>query len=104
MFSWGADYQGQLGLGIALTGDQMYAFPKFCSYNISIRQVACGAAHTVFVTLNDYVYAMGANENGQLGIDDPVRVKNSPVLIESLPVRRVSQIACGGNVSYLLSG
>lgn len=103
VFSWGADHQGQLGLGINLTGDQMYTFPKFCSYNISIRLVACGDAHTCFVTYNDYVYAMGANEFGQLGIDDPVRYKNSPVLIENVPVRHVSQIACGGNSSFLCS-
>ena len=46
---------------------------------------------------------MGANEFGQLGIDDPVRYKNSPVLIENVPVRHVSQIACGGNSSFLCS-
>ena len=103
VFSWGADYHGQLGLGINLTGDQRYSFPKFCSYNISIRQVACGFGHTCFVTFNDYVYAMGTNENGQLGIDDPVRFKNSPVLIENIPVRHVASIACGGNTSFLCS-
>ena len=75
----------------------MYAFPKFCSYNISIRQVACGYSHACFVTNNDYLYSMGANENGQLGIDDPVRFKNSPVLVEDIPVRRIDHIACGGN-------
>lgn len=103
VFSWGADHQGQLGLGMNLTGDQIYTFPKFCSYNISIRLVACGSGHTCFVTYNDYVYAMGANENGQLGIDDPVRFKNSPVLIENIPIRHVSQLACGGNSSFLCS-
>ena len=51
--------------------------------------VACGDKHTCFVTDSDYVYAMGSNENGQLGIDDPIRFKNSPVLIEDIPVGQV---------------
>lgn len=46
---------------------------------------------------------MGTNENGQLGIDDPVRYKNSPVLIENVPVRHINSIACGGNMSFLCS-
>ena len=66
------------------------------------KQVACGDGHTCFVTHNDYLYAMGANENGQLGIDDPVRFKNSPVLIESVPVRHIANIACAANQSLLL--
>ena len=46
---------------------------------------------------------MGSNEHGQLGIDDPVRFKNSPVLIESLDLRHVQTIACGGNQSWVCS-
>lgn len=65
--------------------------------------MACGAGHTCFVTYNDYLYAMGNNENGQLGIDDPVRFKNSPVLVENFPVRHINSIACGGNMSFLCS-
>lgn len=47
---------------------------------------------------------MGSNENGQLGIDDSARFKNSPVLIEDVPVRQIRSIACGGNTSFLCSG
>jgi alpha-tubulin suppressor-like RCC1 family protein len=32
-----------------------------------------------------------------------VRFKNSPVLIEDIPVRRINHIACGGNHSFLCS-
>ena len=46
---------------------------------------------------------MGSNEHGQLGIDDPVRFKNSPVLVENIDVRHVQMIACGGNQSFLCS-
>ena len=43
---------------------------------------------------------MGSNSNGQLGIDEPIEYKNSPVLIEKIPVDRdciFSLVACGGN-------
>ncbi len=43
---------------------------------------------------------MGSNSNGQLGIDEPVEYKNSPVLIEKIPAEKeciLSLVACGGN-------
>ena len=47
---------------------------------------------------------MGSNSNGQLGIDDPVGYKNSPVLVEKIPIEKeclLSLVACGGNQSFL---
>lgn len=46
---------------------------------------------------------MGSNEYGQLGINDPIKTKSSPVLVESLPIRRVLSINCGGNMSFVIS-
>ena len=43
---------------------------------------------------------MGSNSYGQLGIDEPTELKNSPCLVE-LPQKRISLINCGGNVSYV---
>jgi hypothetical protein len=51
VFSWGNDKNGQLGLGQRLSqGKQMHPVPRFCSYNIPINAVACGQAHSVFIT------------------------------------------------------
>ena len=51
VFSWGSDKHGQLGLGERYAqGSQLYSVPKLCSYNIAISQLACGQAHTVFIT------------------------------------------------------
>ena len=50
VFSWGSDRNGQLGLGVELTSDQTYTIPRFCSYNITIRQVSCGLNHAGFIT------------------------------------------------------
>ena len=79
-----------------------YPFPKFCSYNISIRKVSCGASHACFITNSNFLYAMGSNSHGQLGIGDPVRGKNSPILVEDLPQgRQITDLNCGGNSSIL---
>lgn len=44
---------------------------------------------------------MGSNSHGQLGIDDPVDSKNSPCLVDSLPLKRISLINCGGNCTFI---
>ena len=97
VFSWGCDKAGQLGLGIQLSGEQSYPVPRFCSYNITIRTVSCGLNHAAFITQNNYIYSMGSNNHGQLGIDDPIDLKNSPILVDRLPVKRYAAIGCGGN-------
>ena len=57
--------------------------PRFCIYGISIKKVSCGAEHSAFVTDQNFVYTMGSNRCGQLGIRDPsVSTKASPVLVE----------------------
>lgn len=50
VFSWGSDRQGQLGLGVDNNKELNYSIPRFCSYNITIRQVSCGLNHAGFIT------------------------------------------------------
>lgn len=44
------------------------AAPKLCSYNILIKQIACGEAHTHLLSQDGYVYSMGSNQYGVLGL------------------------------------
>ena len=37
------------------------AVPKMCSYNILIKSIACGEAHTHLLSQDGYVYSMGSN-------------------------------------------
>ena len=39
-----------------------------CSYNILIKQIACGEQHTHLLTQDGYVYSMGFNAHGVLGL------------------------------------
>lgn len=77
-----------------------FPVPRFCSFNICIRDVSCGLGHAGFVTCksilssvyfleNNFLYMMGNNEHGQLGIEDYSKVKNSPTLVETLPSNRI---------------
>jgi len=72
--------------------------PRFCSYGISIKLIACGDEHSAFVTTNNHVYTIGSNRSGQLGIRDPmVESKSSPVLVEQMMGHKIEGISCGGS-------
>jgi len=61
-----------------------FQIPRYCTYNIAIKMVACGDEHAGFITTSNLIYTMGSNSNGQLGINDmSVLVKNSPILVET---------------------
>ena len=71
-------------------------FPKMCSYNILIKQVACGESHTHLLSQDGYVYSMGSNQFGVLGLsagDDVLKAVTQPQLIPNLQC--VIQIASG---------
>ena len=67
-----------------------------CSYNILIKAIACGEAHTHLLSQDGYVYSMGKNSNGVLGLgkgDDVLQAVTQPQLVPNLQC--VIQIASG---------
>ena len=109
VFSWGSDVKGQLGLGMSHNKDMgaegyNQPQPRFCIYGVTIKQVACGEEHSAFITTTNYVYTMGSNRCGQLGIRDAqVQQKNSPVLVEQLLGSKIVDVSCGGNHTMVVS-
>jgi hypothetical protein len=80
LFAFGSNSHGQLGLGEG-GQDLRYTFTptvveKLASFHV--LQVACGSAHTLVIcrcsvndassTFENFVYAMGLNSSGQLGL------------------------------------
>lgn len=96
IFAWGGDHFGQLGLGELKNTGKTYSVPRFCSYNIIIKDISCGEEHSAFIALSGYVYSMGSNSEGRLGINDrSVRQSTSPVLIECLVSYKAIKVSCG---------
>lgn len=95
IFAWGADHFGQLGLGGKLSG-KTYTVPRFCSFNVIIRDVSCGEEHSAFISASGHVYCMGSNSEGRLGIGDKsVRLTSSPCLVERLGSYKAISLSCG---------
>ena len=67
-------------------------------YGVKIKLIACGGEHSAFVTDSNFVYTMGSNRCGQLGIrDTSIASKSSPVLVEQLRGLKIVDVSCGGN-------
>jgi X-linked retinitis pigmentosa GTPase regulator len=95
VFAWGGDHFGQLGLGNKHTG-KTYSTPRFCSFGILIKEIACGEEHSAFISYSGHVYSMGSNSDGRLGLGTKSqRQSSSPCLVEGLISHRSIKISCG---------
>jgi alpha-tubulin suppressor-like RCC1 family protein len=66
-FSLGCDFEGQLGHGMDPTLHDRARFvtvPKSLSFDILIRSVACGGAHTLILSKSGDLFSIGSNEFG----------------------------------------
>lgn len=94
IFVWGSDSYGQLGLA-GKEQDDSHPLPKICSFNVVIKQLACGEQHTAFIADGGAVYVMGNNSDGRLGLGDySIKFSASPCLVEGIPAYAV-EVACG---------
>ncbi|XAR73139.1 hypothetical protein NMG60_11007005 [Bertholletia excelsa] len=80
---WGNGDYGRLGLGSL----ESHWRPSFCSAfgNESLHGIACGGAHTLFLTESGSVYATGLNDYGQLGISGDISYTTVPLRVSGLP-------------------
>lgn len=103
------DSRGQLGLSGIFGEEGHFSQLQICSFNVVIKQLACGLYHTIFGADNGLLYSMGCNKYGQLGIGDrEAENQSSPTLIAALMPDQsracvVAQIACGLNHSLALT-
>lgn len=110
VYAWGFDNFGQLG--IAAEVGKSYIEPKQCSFNIAIREVSCGNEHAAILTGTaedtvgeGFVYTMGSNLNGRLGINDTSLSHCSvPCLVEALLPHSVVKVSCGYTHSAAVTG
>ncbi|XP_068630724.1 X-linked retinitis pigmentosa GTPase regulator homolog [Battus philenor] len=99
VFVFGGNAWGQLGLGhrdeVTRPSCVKHLKPHRAMF------VACGRAHTIFVTDTNAIYAAGCNEEGQLGTGD-TEPRTLPQYVELNSVV-IKQVSAGSNHTAILS-
>lgn len=70
--------------------------PKICSFNIKILSISWGFNHSALLSYSGYLYTMGSNEYGKLGIGiDKTPKKNIPCLVHELQDYFITNVSWG---------
>ncbi|KAJ0179687.1 hypothetical protein K1T71_004278 [Dendrolimus kikuchii] len=100
VFVFGGNSWGQLGLGhkdeVTRPSCVKWLKPHRAMF------VACGRAHTVFVTDENAVYTVGCNDEGQLGTGD-MDHHTVPQAVELEEIIAIKQVSAGSNHTALLT-
>ncbi|CAK1552807.1 unnamed protein product [Leptosia nina] len=100
VFVFGANAWGQLGLGhkdeVTRPSCVKWLKPHRTMF------VACGRAHTIFVTDTNAIYSVGCNDEGQLGTGD-MEQHTVPQYIELEVERPIRQVSAGSNHTAILT-
>ena len=108
-FSVGCDFSGQLGHGAEPKKHDRSKFicvPKSLSFDILIKQVSCGAEHTLILSKKGELFSIGSNEYGQLGLNDKgLEFTTAPLLVQETQNRglNIKSVSCGMNHCALLT-
>ncbi|XP_024040119.1 ultraviolet-B receptor UVR8 isoform X2 [Citrus clementina] len=89
---WGNGDYGRLGLGSLESRWRPVVCSAFEKH--SLKALACGGAHTLFLTETGCIYATGLNDFGQLGISENIGYSLEPLRISGLK-KEVVQISTG---------
>ncbi|XP_033108353.1 probable E3 ubiquitin-protein ligase HERC4 isoform X2 [Anneissia japonica] len=92
IYGWGSYSDHQLGLGHLNDENTLSPIEVTHFQGRSVRQIACGHRHTLFVLDDGTVYSCGNNEQGQLGHD---KTSSFPEQIKALETFSIRQAACG---------
>jgi len=101
LWVWGNNYYGQLGIGD--TTKRILPTELTAFRGKPIAQVACGGNHTMVLLGNGELWAMGRNNEGQLGLGDS-KDRTTPEQVTALAGRKVAAVACGANYTVAALG
>ena len=111
VYTWGDNDYGQLGIGDTssrstyyareVLSEDLYAF----SHDHRVTAIAAGDAHTLLLTDDGQVWAMGYNYYGRLGVGDetsryyPTKVLTTNNMVTE-PITNVTGISAGATTSF----
>jgi alpha-tubulin suppressor-like RCC1 family protein len=104
VFVWGANMEGQLGLGDTTHRLSPTLLPDFPSS--SILSIFCGFAQTLAITKEGEVYGWGSNKFGELGFHpqtQPHYLVTSPKHVTALTGKKIRSIVGGFNFTMGLA-
>ncbi|KAK1931580.1 Ultraviolet-B receptor UVR8 [Phytophthora citrophthora] len=102
LYCFGLGANGQLGQGddCLESSQEPIRVPHLTS--TCVQLVACGANHTLCMSVDGRVYAWGDNSFGQIGMGTKtIQPVGSPFRVEKLV--SIRGIACGGNQSFIMT-
>ena len=122
LYSWGNATFGQLGIKHIFSlpkNDEgfyyqniPYKLKELKENNIYIMKAACGNAHSLLLSTEGKIYSFGANNLGQLGIDDNninINTKNNipfinfPIQVKGIIENKIiNYISCGNYFSMII--
>ena len=70
--------------------------------DFNVRAMAAGDSHLLFLTESGHVWALGKNEQGQLGIGDSIKSRSTPKLVMFLTDQSITTVAACGTHSACL--
>lgn len=85
----GSNYYGQLSLGGTTS---VSIFNKITAGVSDVKQIACGALHTMMVKNDGSLWACGYNGSGQLGTGNTT---NQTVFVQISSMSNVAKVVCG---------
>eukprot|EP01118_Nematostelium_gracile_P002108 TRINITY_DN1224_c0_g1_i1.p1 TRINITY_DN1224_c0_g1~~TRINITY_DN1224_c0_g1_i1.p1 ORF type:complete len:230 (-),score=49.15 TRINITY_DN1224_c0_g1_i1:93-782(-) len=101
VWAWGSSQDGQTGLGHyneVIQPTELTLVPQD-----RIARISTGFDHSSLLTERGQVYTFGNNDVGQLGIGSQMDTSNAPHLVEDLEHKFVTNVACGGNHTLVLT-
>jgi alpha-tubulin suppressor-like RCC1 family protein len=98
LYCWGANSYGQVGTGNMDPANAPFAVPSIST----AVQVAAGDGHTCVLKVDNTMWCWGQDDNGQCGQGVKGTVRLTPVLVQGLPAKTITQIQAGIYNTYVL--
>ncbi|RLN96587.1 hypothetical protein BBJ28_00000161 [Nothophytophthora sp. Chile5] len=103
VFCWGSNSHGQLGLSPSAPARAPATFPRAVVLHqvatlrsVRVRQVACGALHSLVLTADGKVYSWGCSDGGRLGHGRVSSRPGEPTMVHgALSTLVALAVACG---------